>query len=192
VPDPSVFVHPKALCESEDIGARTRIWAFSHVLAGAVVGSDCKLCDGVYIENGAVLGDNVTVKNGALIWEGVTIEDNVFVGPGAVFTNDRNPRADIKKPPAEFESTLVREGATIGANVTIICGVTVGRSAFIAAGAVVIDGVPDHAIVAGSPARSIGWMCRCGRRLAESLQCECGRSYVSTEDGLAATTGSDG
>src|SRR6266404_6821610 len=150
------LVHPQALVESQDIGPRTRIWAFAHVMTGARVGSDCNICDHAFIETGAVLGNNVTVKNGVAIWEGITIEDNVFLGPNCVLTNDLNPRAYIKKIGTGLRTTLIRANATIGANATILCGLSVGQYAFIGAGAVVIRPVPDFGLMIGNPARQIG------------------------------------
>lgn len=175
--DPSVFVHENALCESDAIGPRTRVWAFAHVMAGARVGADCNLCDHAFIESGAVIGDRVTIKNGVVVWDRVTIEDEVFVGPNAVFTNDLVPRAAIKKTPEHFLPTLVRRGASIGANATIVCGVTLGECCFVGAGSVVIRDVPAHALVVGNPARRIGWMCACGEKLDGTLSCGCGRRY---------------
>ena len=175
--DPSVFVHEKGLCESDLVGPRTRIWAFAHVMEGARIGADCNVCDHAFIETGAVVGDGVTVKNNVLIWDRVTVEDDVFLGPNVVFTNDRNPRAAVKKSSGELISTRVSRGATIGANATIICGVTIGESAFVAAGAVVASDVPPFALVVGNPARSTGWVCVCGRKLPHQLRCSCGRAY---------------
>ena len=185
--DPTVFVHERALCESDEVGPRTRIWAFAHVLAGAIVGADCNIGDHAYVENGARIGDRVTIKNNSLIWEKVTIEDEVFVGPNAVFTNDLVPRVAFKHSSAEFLPTLVRRNATLGANVTIVCGVTIGEHAFIGAGAVVLRDVPAYAVMVGNPARRIGWMCACGKRLPDALACACGRRYrmVDDERGLA-------
>jgi UDP-2-acetamido-3-amino-2,3-dideoxy-glucuronate N-acetyltransferase len=185
--DPSVFVHETALCESTAVGPRTRIWAFAHVMRGAVVGADCNICDHVFIETGAVVGDRVIVKNNALVWDRVTLEDDVFVGPNAVFTNDFIPRAAFKNPPERFLPTYVRRGASIGANATIVCGVTIGTQALVGAGTVVVRDVPAHAMVAGNPARRIGWICACGKRLPPGLGCACGRSYrlVSEPAGLA-------
>ena len=180
--DATVSVHPRALCESDEIGPRTRVWAFTHVMPGAVIGADCNVCDGVFVEGGAVIGDRVVVKNGVMIWDGVIIEDDVFVGPAVTFTNDRTPRAGSC---AEFQATVVQAGATIGANATIVCGVTIGSRAFVAAGAVVADSVAAHALVGGVPARPIGWVCACGLRLADDLTCECGRRYVHGDRGLA-------
>ena len=185
--DPSVFVHDRALCESDDVGARTRIWAFAHVLKGARIGADCNVGDHAFIEGGAVIGDRVTVKNCVLVWDGVTVEDDVFLGPNMVFTNDMWPRAGFKKPAtAWLVPTRVERGAAIGANATIVCGVKIGAAAFIGAGSVVVRDVPAHALVVGSPARRIGWVCACGARLAANLVCGCGRRYrlVSEEAGL--------
>jgi acetyltransferase-like isoleucine patch superfamily enzyme len=175
--DPSVFVHPAALCESADVGPRTRVWAFAHVMPGAVVGADCNVCDHAFIESGARLGDRVTVKNNVLVWDRVTIEDEVFLGPNVVFTNDPNPRVAFKKPPERFAPTLVRRGASIGANATIICGVTIGEQAMVGAGSVVTRDVLAYALVLGNPARRFGWVCACGERLDEALACGCGRRY---------------
>jgi acetyltransferase-like isoleucine patch superfamily enzyme len=182
-----VFVHPHGLCESDQVGAGTRVWAFAHVLPGAVVGRDCNICDHAFIEGGARLGDNVTVKNGVLVWDGVEVGNDVFLGPAMVFTNDLTPRADIKKGAAELDATFVRDGATIGANATVVCGVTIGRRAFVAAGAVVVRDVAPHALIAGNPGRRIGWVCACGRRLDDALRCTCGRSYRLVSDDAGAT-----
>ncbi|HEY6531316.1 MAG TPA: acyltransferase, partial [Acidimicrobiales bacterium] len=135
--DPTVKVHEKGLCESDSVGPRTRIWAFAHLLPGAVVGADCNICDSAFIEGGARLGDRVTVKNSVLVWDGVTVEDDAFLGPAMVFTNDFVPRAFIKRGSEGFLPTLVRRGASIGANATIVCGVTIGEYAVVGAGAVV-------------------------------------------------------
>jgi acetyltransferase-like isoleucine patch superfamily enzyme len=175
--DPSIFVHEKALCESTAVGPRTRIWAFAHVMRGAVIGADCNICDHAFIETGAIVGDRVIVKNNALVWDKVTLEDDVFVGPNAVFTNDFIPRAAFKNPPELFLPTHVRRGASIGANATIVCGVTIGAQALIGAGAVVIRDVPAHALVVGNPARRTGWLCACGKKLPSKLACACGRRY---------------
>jgi UDP-2-acetamido-3-amino-2,3-dideoxy-glucuronate N-acetyltransferase len=174
-----VSVHPAGLCESDHVGAGTRIWAFAHVLAGAVIGVGCNIGDHAYIEGGARIGDRVTVKNAVLVWNKVTVEDDVFLGPNVVFTNDLRPRSFGSKDPATFVPTRVGTGATIGANATIVCGVAVGPHAFVAAGAVVHRDVPPHALVVGNPARRVGWVCRCARRLAADLTCSCGERYES-------------
>jgi acetyltransferase-like isoleucine patch superfamily enzyme len=171
------FVHERGLCESDQIGPRTRIWAFAHVMKGAIIGADCNVCDHAFVESGVKLGDRVTVKNGVQIYDRVVIEDDVFLGPNAVFTNDLDPRSAFKKSPDAFLPTLVQRGATIGANATIVCGITIGTNAFIGAGAVVIRDVPAHALVVGNPSRQIGWVCACGKRLDPELACGCGRRY---------------
>lgn len=188
---PSVFVHERALCEADDVGPGTRVWAFAHVMAGAKIGAGCNICGHAFIEGGAVIGDNVTVKNHVLIWDRVTIEDEVFLGPGVVFTNDPAPRAASRKPPERFVPTLVRRGATIGANATIVCGVTIGPWAFVGAGSLVRKDVPAHALMAGNPGRRIGWVCECGLRLPGDLMCSCGRRYRLARGGrgLVAGTG---
>jgi len=181
--DPSVQVHPAALCETDQVGPRTRIWAFAHLLPGAVVGADCNICDHVFIEGGARLGDRVTVKNACLIWDGVEIGDEVFVGPRVTFTNDLRPRIGFAVPAGEYVRTTVRQGATLGANVTVLCGVTVGRYAMAGAGAVISRDVPDHVMVLGVPARPVGWVCVCGRSLGDDLACSCGRRFEARADG---------
>jgi len=178
-----VHVHPQALCETDLVGPGTRIWAFAHLLPGARVGAGCNVCDHVFIEGGAVVGDRVTIKNASLIWDGVTIEDEVFVGPRVTFTNDLRPRVGHPVPDGEFVPTLVRRGASLGANVTVVCGVTIGSYAMVAAGAVVHRDVPDHVLVAGVPARPIGWVCVCARSLDDGLTCECGRRYRAAPGG---------
>lgn len=181
------FVHERGLCESSDVGPGTRIWAFAHVMKGAVVGAACNIGGHAFVESGARLGDRVTLKNAVLVWDGVTIEDEVFVGPNAVFTNVLKPRVGFKKTREQFTPTLVRRGATIGANATILCGVTIGERAFVGAAAFVNRDVPAHALVVGNPARRVGWACACGERLPASLACGCGRAYrlAGEEAGLA-------
>jgi UDP-2-acetamido-3-amino-2,3-dideoxy-glucuronate N-acetyltransferase len=159
------FVHPKALVETDDIGDHTRVWAFAHVMKDASIGAECNIGDHAFVESGVRLGNNVTVKNGVSIWQGVEIGDDVFLGPNCVFTNDPNPRAYIKKTGDSLVSTRVRTRATIGANATIVCGITIGQYAFIGAGTVVIRDVPDFAMMVGNPARQIGWMCVCATKL---------------------------
>jgi UDP-2-acetamido-3-amino-2,3-dideoxy-glucuronate N-acetyltransferase len=192
------FAHPQALVETEEIGPGTRIWAFAHVLPGARIGAECNICDHAFIETGVVLGNNVTVKNGVAIWRGVTVEENVFLGPNCVLTNDPNPRAYIKKSSAALQTTLIRANATVGANATILCGVTIGRYAFIGAGAIVLRTVLDFALMVGNPARRIGWMCRCARRLPvpasatlnSSTTCpQCQAVFRATATGLTMIEG---
>jgi len=180
---PAFFVHPKGLAESEQIGAGTRVWAFAHVMGGAVVGESCNVGECSFVEAGAVLGDHVTIKNGVQVWSGVTCEDYVFVGPNATFTNDLRPRVRFPKDPSEFASTRVCRGATIGANATIVAGVTLGENAMIGAGSVVIRDVPAHALVVGNPARAAGWACTCGARLDGDYHCaDCKRSFAFRDD----------
>jgi UDP-2-acetamido-3-amino-2,3-dideoxy-glucuronate N-acetyltransferase len=173
-----VFVHPLGLCESATVGAGTKVWAFAHVMAGARIGENCNVCDHAFVESGAVVGKGVTVKNGVLVWDKVVVEDDVFLGPGAVFTNDLTPRAGGPRDDIKFLPTWVCRGATIGANVTVVCGTTIGERAFVGAGAVVTSDVPPHALIVGNPARRVGWVCICGRRLDEGFICEyCGRRF---------------
>lgn len=160
------FQHPQALVETDRIGAGTRIWAFVHVLPGAVIGRDCNICDHVFIENDVVLGDRVTVKSGVQLWDGVCLEDDVFIGPNATFTNDRYPRSKLHPP--TYARTLVRVGASIGANATLLPGITVGRHAMVGAGAVVTRNVPPNAIVVGNPARIVGY--EAGERVTEPAE----------------------
>jgi acetyltransferase-like isoleucine patch superfamily enzyme len=182
-----VRVHPQGLCESDDVGEGTRVWAFAHVLPGARIGRDCNICDGAFVESRAVLGNNVTVKNSTLVFDGVTCEDDVFLGPNVLFTNDLRPRAHIKKTGDALETTLVRRGATLGAGTVVVCGTEIGEHAFAAAGSVITRSVPAHAFVAGNPAVVKGWVCACGARLAGDLACqECGTRHEETPDGLKA------
>jgi acetyltransferase-like isoleucine patch superfamily enzyme len=144
------FIHERALVETDKIGPGTRIWAFAHVMPGAVIGADCNVCDHTYIEDGVVLGDRVTVKSGVYLWDGLRIEDDVFIGPQATFTNDPFPRS---KQPFHAPVTTIRRGASIGAGAVILPGVTVGERAMVGAGAVVTKDVPADVIVVGNPAR---------------------------------------
>lgn len=180
-----VKVHPQALVESGDVGDGTVVWAFAHIMQGAVVGSDCKVGDHAFVESGSVVGDRVTIKNNALIWHGVRIGDDVFVGPNVVFTNDLMPRAHKPSSPADWMSTTVARGATLGANATIVCGVHIGEHSMVGAGSVVTHDVRPYELVAGNPARHIGWVCECGARLDGSLECAaCGREYLDEAEGL--------
>ena len=152
----SFFMHPQSLVESQAIGEGTRIWAFAHVLPGARIGSECNICDHVFIENDVVIGDRVTLKCGVQIWDGVRLEDDTFVGPNVTFTNDLFPRSKVY--PDAFARTVIRKGASIGANATILAGITIGRNAMVGAGAVVTKDVPANAIVVGNPARIKGYI----------------------------------
>ena len=147
------MVHERAIVETGEIGRGTRVWAFAHVKAGAVIGADVNLCDFTYVEGGAVIGDRVTVKSGVYLWDGIVIEDDVFLGPNATFTNDRFPRSKVYYD--AYERTVVKRGATIGAGAVILPGLTIGEGAMVGAGAVVVADVPPHAVVVGNPARVI-------------------------------------
>lgn len=149
---PEFFKHPTAIVETEKVGGLTRIWAFTHILPGAVLGSQCNVCDHVFIENDVIIGDRVTIKCGVQIWDGLRIEDDVFIGPNATFTNDIFPRS---KKDFTCLSTYIKKGATIGANATILPGLIIGEKAMVGAGAVVTKDVPPGVLVAGNPARII-------------------------------------
>lgn len=178
------FVHEKGLAESESIGEHTRVWAFAHVLKGAVVGTHCNIGECSFVENGAVLGNHVTIKNGVQVWSGVTCEDYVFVGPNATFTNDLKPRVAIPVDPQQYARTVVKYGASIGANATIVAGVTVGYHAMVGAGTVVIRDVPAHALVVGNPARIIGYICSCKGDIKNAACTACGKTFTETALGL--------
>jgi UDP-2-acetamido-3-amino-2,3-dideoxy-glucuronate N-acetyltransferase len=181
--------HPTAIIDQgAQIGDNTRIWHWVHVCAGARVGRDCSIGQNVFIANRVTIGDNVRVQNNVSVYDDVTLEDDVFCGPSMVFTNVLNPRAHVPRK-HQYMRTLVRRGASIGANATVICGHTIGEYAFIGAGAVVTHDVPAYALMVGTPARQVGWMCYCGVRLAPGvgasrIQCaDCGRTY-RLADGL--------
>lgn len=152
----SYFKHERAIVESENVGNDTRIWAFAHILPGAVIGEDCNICDHTFIENDVVIGNRVTVKSGVQLWDGIVIEDDVFIGPNATFTNDPFPRS--KKYIEHYPKTIIRAGASIGANATVLPGITVGKEAMVGAGSVVTHDVPPFAIVVGNPARIRGYV----------------------------------
>jgi UDP-2-acetamido-3-amino-2,3-dideoxy-glucuronate N-acetyltransferase len=178
--------HPSAVIdEGARIGAGTRIWHFVHVMSGARIGAGCVIGQGCYIGN-VTIGDGVRIQNHVSVYDGVTLEDQVFCGPSCVFTNVLNPRAEVSRKD-EYRPTLVRRGASIGANATIVCGATIGTYAFVGAGAVVRGEVPDHALVVGVPARRIGWMCACGERLPDDpLACaRCARRYALSGEQLS-------
>jgi UDP-2-acetamido-3-amino-2,3-dideoxy-glucuronate N-acetyltransferase len=159
-------IHPSAIVdEGAELGADCRVWHFVHISAGARIGAGCSFGQGVYVGNDVHIGDNVKIQNNVSVYDAVTLEDDVFCGPSMVFTNVHNPRSSVPRKD-EYRRTLVRQGATLGANCTIVCGVTVGRHAFVGAGAVVSRDVPDFALMVGVPARRIGWMSRHGERLA--------------------------
>ncbi|RYZ86385.1 MAG: isomerase [Proteobacteria bacterium] len=167
-PTTNYFVHERALCETPSVGAGTRIWAFAHVLPGAKIGADCNVCDNVFVENDVVVGDRVTIKCGVQLWDGMRIEDDVFVGPNVTFTNDMFPRSKVY--PGSFPQTLVEQGASIGANATILPGIRIGQKAMVGAGAVVTRNVPAFAKVVGNPARIIGYINTTGTDLNDELR----------------------
>lgn len=150
------FIHPNGLCETKTVGKNTRIWAFTHILPGAKIGSDCNICDHVFIENDVTVGNRVTVKCGVQLWDGIVVEDDVFIGPNATFTNDIFPRSKVY--PEKFLTTKVEKNASIGANATILPGITIGKNAMVGAGSVVVKSVPANAIVVGNPAKIIGYI----------------------------------
>lgn len=174
------FVHQSS-CVDEDavIGGGTKIWHFCHVQKGAVIGENCTLGQNVFVAENAKIGTGVKIQNNVSVYDGVELEDYVFCGPSMVFTNDLTPRS--KYPKSGKVKTLVRYGATIGANATIVCGITIGQWAMIAAGAVVTKDVADHALMAGLPAKQVGWVCECGQPLRDAYKCAtCGRTYGLT------------
>ncbi|MEK7450275.1 MAG: acyltransferase [Planctomycetota bacterium] len=176
--DKSVFIHPKALVETEFIKRNTRVWAFAHILKGARIGENCNIGDHAFIEEKVVIGNNVTIKNGISLWDGITIEDNVFLGPNVVFTNDLYPRSKVYLD--VYVPTLIKEGASLGANSTILAGVTIGRWAMIGAGSVVTKNAPDFTLLYGSPAKWHGYICRCAQKLKfknKTASCRCGQKY---------------
>lgn len=179
------FVHETAVLDDNvEIGEGSKIWHFSHVLSGSRLGEQCNIGQNVVIGPDTNIGKGCKIQNNVSVYKGVTLEDGVFCGPSMVFTNIYNPRAEIRKMD-QVRPTLVKHGATLGANCTIVCGTTIGRYAFIGAGAVVTHNVPDHALMAGNPARRIGWTCECGERLGDDLEClACGETYIMTEEGI--------
>lgn len=180
------FVHKSSYVDDNvKIGDNTRIWHFCHVQKGADIGSNCSLGQNVNISNNVKIGNGVKIQNNVSVYEGVEIEDDVFCGPSMVFTNDLTPRAKYPKGSANYKKTLIKHGATIGANATVVCGHTLGEWCTIAAGAVVTKNVKAHALMAGVPAKQIGWVCECGQVLKDSLACpDCGRKYTLIDDEL--------
>ncbi len=180
------FVHESSyIDENVQIGEDTKIWHFSHVQSGARIGKGCSFGQNVNISNNVKIGDYCKVQNNVSIYEGVELEDYVFCGPSMVFTNDLTPRAKYAKGRENYGKTILKEGSSIGANATIVCGHTIGNCALIAAGAVVTKNVRNHALMAGVPARQIGWVCECGEILDENLTCSnCQRQYVEQKEGL--------
>lgn len=184
------FIHESAYVdEGATIGAGTRIWHFCHVLGGAVIGEACSLGQNVVVMNGTRIGNNVKIQNNVSVYEGVELEDDVFCGPSMVFTNVMNPRSHVSRK-SEYRRTLVKRGASIGANATIVCGSTLGEYAFIGAGAVVAKDVDAYALMVGVPARRIGWMCQCGERLPDAgvgTCSACGATYREKGTATGAT-----
>jgi UDP-2-acetamido-3-amino-2,3-dideoxy-glucuronate N-acetyltransferase len=175
------FVHTSSCVdENVKIGPGTKIWHFSHVLSGAVIGKDCSIGQNVCISGDAVIGNNVKIQNNVSVYDGVSIEDDVFLGPSCVLTNVTNPRSEISRKNL-YEKTIIKKGATIGANATIVCGITIGRYAFVAAGAVVTEDIPDYTIVQGVPAKSAGWISRHGHKLKKR---DARGVYTCPESGL--------
>lgn len=162
--------------ENVTIGEGTKIWHFCHIQSGAIIGKNCSFGQNVNVGNNVKIGNGVKVQNNVSIYEGVELEDNVFCGPSCVFTNVTTPRANFPVH-GVYKKTLVKEGASLGANCTIVCGHTIGRYAMIAAGSVVTKDVEDYALMAGVPARRIGWVCECGKKLDKTKKCECGRTF---------------
>ena len=183
----SVFIHESSYVDDgASIGDGSKVWHFCHIMPGAVIGERCNLGQNVVVMNGVRLGNNVKVQNNVSIYEGVELEDDVFCGPSMVFTNVMNPRSHVSRK-SEYRRTLVRRGATIGANATVVCGTTLGEYSFVGAGAVVNADVLPYALVVGVPARRIGWMCQCGERLpdgGEGTCTVCGTSYERAGDGI--------
>lgn len=178
--------HPSAIVdEGAKIGDGTRVWHWVHVCGGAQIGKGCSLGQNVFVGNRVTIGNNVKIQNNVSVYDDVCLEDDVFCGPSMVFTNVINPRAHVSRK-HEYRKTVVRRGASIGANATIICGVTIGEYAFVGAGAVITRDVLPYSLMVGAPARRIGWMCKCGERLPDgaSAYCKsCGAAYVMEQDG---------
>ena len=180
------FVHESSYVDDHvKIGKGTKIWHFCHIQSGAEIGENCSMGQNVNVSNNVKIGNGCKLQNNVSVYEGVEMEDYVFCGPSMVFTNDLTPRAKYPKGSAGYKKTLLKTGATVGANATIVCGHTIGKWAMIAAGAVVTKDVKDHALMVGVPAKQIGWVCECGNRLGEDLSCEkCGRKYILEEGNL--------
>lgn len=185
------FVHPSSYVdENVQIGQNTKIWHFSHVQKGAKIGRCCSLGQNVNISNNVIIGDGVKIQNNVSVYEGVELEDFVFCGPSVVFTNDLTPRSKYPKGSNNYMRTIVRYGATLGANSTIVCGHNIGKWAMIGAGSVVTKNVPNYALFVGVPAKQVGWVCECGQRLNKNLICSsCNRKYNIISEELIENVG---
>ncbi len=181
------FAHPTCIIEKPcQIGGGTRIWCWSHIMVGAVIGHNCNIGDHVYIENDVIIGNGVKIKNNIALYSGVVCEDDVFLGPNCVFTNVLTPRSFIERK-NEIRQTIVRKGATIGANSTVVCGHTIGRYAMVGAGSVVTKNVPDYTLVVGNPAKFHAYVCKCGVVLDKNLECRrCGKKYHKINDDIVS------
>lgn len=190
----TAFIHESAYVDDGAVvGANTKVWHFCHVIGGAIIGERCSLGQNVVVMSGTRIGTNVKIQNNVSIYEGVELEDDVFCGPSMVFTNVMNPRSHVSRK-AEYRRTLVKRGASIGANATIVCGTTLGEYAFVGAGAVVSKDVPAFALMVGVPARRTGWMCQCGERLSITASgtgacAVCGATYEATDGVVQQLTG---
>ena len=185
----SYFAHESSYIDNNvKIGANSKIWHFSHIMSGTCIGEGCNIGQNVVAGPDVNIGNGCKIQNNVSIYKGVTLEDDVFCGPSMVFTNVFNPRANIRRMD-EARPTLVRQGASLGANCTVVCGVVIGKYAFVGAGAVVTRNVPDHALVFGNPARQKGWVCKCGEKLNLKLSCAaCGLFYTETPEGLVVSS----
>ncbi len=185
------FVHPSACVDDgAKIGNGTKVWHFCHIGGGSQIGENCSIGQNVFVAPGVKIGSFCKIQNNVSIYEGVELSDYVFCGPSMVFTNVQRPRCKYPQRGAAFYArTPIGEGASIGANATIVCGHRIGKNAFIAAGSVVTKDVPDHAVMMGNPARQHGWACECGEKLSEDLTCpKCGKTYMQVENGLQEET----
>lgn len=178
------FQHEKAVVESKQIGKGTRIWMNAHIMKNVIIGENCNIGEGCFLESGVIIGNNVVIKNNIAIWDGVKVEDGAFLGPNMVFTNELEPRAGY---PKEVAKTIVKRGASIGANATIVANHTIGEYAMVGAGAVVTKNILPHTLVYGNPAKKHGWVCICGRKLIfnnNNTVCHCGKKFSLTEETL--------